>query len=217
MSRYSFLVIIAILGLVSISAALPTTGNPSDITNNQANITCTGVSGSTAWITFGQTPNGQVWRTENFTASGGTSLARVWGSPLRSGTMYYAKCCDDTGCTASAKTFTTLAITQLTQPPIDAGWNNLTSNHFNIMYVPSAIFLGLTSIVPMVVFFGITLGFIVLGYWRANRTVRYVSVLFIIVGLILLTRFDTPGTMRSLGVVFLATALAGIILSFIRK
>jgi hypothetical protein len=217
-----FIPVLVITLLISIATALPTTGVPSDVTANQANITCGAVTGTTAWVTWGQTENGQIWRTENFTATAGTGYVRIWGSPLMTNTQYYAKCCDSTGCTATAQTFTTLPATVIALTTFSAGWQNLTQSHFNLMYIVPAILGGYTAVIPVTVFFGLTLAFIVLGYWRKNRAVRLVSITFIIIGSFLMTtntglEMGMPGILQSIGAAALAAGISGIFLSFIKR
>lgn len=216
------LLILAVLFLITSVYALPTTGAASGVTNNNANISCTGVTGDTAWIRWGGNPSYPMWQTENFTATAGTAAARVWGAPLSTGTTYYAKCCDSTGCSATAQSFTTLSATQITQTTFSAGWTNLTSSHFNIMYITPAILGGYTAIIPVTVFFGITLGFIVMGYWRMNRGVRLVSLVFIMIGGFLMTsntglELGVPGILQSIGIAALAAGISGIMISFVHR
>ena len=217
-----FIVIIATLFLIGIATALPTTGVPSDVTNNQANFTCTDVTGTTAWAVWGQNPEGMIWKTENFTASAGSGSVRIWGSPLMTNTIYFTKCCDSTGCSATSQTFTTLPGTVITQTTFSQGWNNLTASHFNLLNLAPALLGGYTAVVPAVVFFGLTLCFIVLGYWRMNRSVRLVSIVFMIVGGFFMTtnsglEFGMPGILQNLGIAFLSAGLAGIMISFIHR
>jgi hypothetical protein len=216
-------VILALLFCLIISVhALPTTGNPTGVTNNQANISCTGVTGTVGWAMWGQNPNGQVWKSANSTAAAGTAAVQIIGAPLMTNTLYYAKCCDETGCTATAKTFTTLAADVITQTTYSAGWTNFTGSRFNLMYLIPDVLGGYFIYVPTTLFFGITLSIIVLGLWRANRGVRVVSILFIIASPFLMAAnvglmLGIPGTLQSLGMACLAVGIAGIFLSFVRR
>jgi hypothetical protein len=215
-------VILAILFLVTVVNALPTTGVPSGVTNNAANVSCTGVTGTTAWAMWGHNPEGMIWKSDNYTATAGTAAVRIWGAPLMTRTSYYAKCCDISGCSVTSQPFTTLAATVITQTTFSAGFTNLTGSHFNLMYLMPAIIGGYTAVIPVTVFFGLTLSFIVLGYWRMNRGVRLVSLLFIIIGGFFMTsntglEFGMPGIIQNIGIAALAAGISGIFLSFVKR
>jgi hypothetical protein len=90
------------------------------------------------------------------------------------------------------------------------------------MFIPPALLGGFTSVVPPVVFFGITLSFLVMGYWRMNRSVRLVSLTFIIIGGFFMTsnsglEFGMPGIIQNIGTAALAAGAAGMIISFIHR
>jgi hypothetical protein len=98
----------------------------------------------------------------------------------------------------------------------------LTESHFNIMYLMPSLLKGYTDVVPITVFFGVTLSFIVLGYWRMNRAVRLVSILFMMIGGFLMTtntglEMGVPGMFQSIGIAALAAGISGIMISFIKR
>ena len=79
-----------------------------------------------------------------------------------------------------------------------------------------------TLAIPTTVFWGILTGILAIGVWRRNRSVRLVSVLFVMIGPFLFfsdagLMLGIPGAEQAIGVVLLAAGLAGIILSFIKK
>jgi hypothetical protein len=217
-----FVIILAILFLITVVNAVPTTGVPSGVSNNQANITCTGVTGSVAWVTWGMNPDGQVWKTENFTATAGTANTRIWGSPLQSNSQYYGKCCDVSGCDLTAESFTTLAASIIVQTTFSHGWSNLTESHFNLMYLLPALMTGYTDVIPQTLLYGLMFAALTIGLWFANKSARLVSLLFLIVGSFLIfsdtgLEMGIPGGFQAIGLVLGAAALAGIFLSFIRR
>lgn len=221
--KYKLVIILMVLAFATtVVYALPTTGAASGVTNNNANFTCTGVTGDTAWMRWGQNPAVPVWQSENFTATAGSADTRVWGAPLSTGTLYYARCCDSTGCSATGQSFTTLTATVITQTTFSAGWTNLTSSHFNVMFIAPAVLKGYTDNIPTTIFFGIIFGFIVVGMWRMNKGTRLVSIVFMMIGGFLMTtntglEMGIPGVLQSIGVAALAAGLSGIFLSFIRR
>ena len=79
-----------------------------------------------------------------------------------------------------------------------------------------------TNIIPNAIFFGVLFGVLALGFWRRNRSVRLVSILFIMLGPFLFfsdagLMLGIPGAERGIGVVLLAAGLAGILLSIVKK
>jgi hypothetical protein len=216
------LILLTTLFLISTATALPATGVPAGVTNNQANVSCTGVTGTNAWATYGYNPNGQIWKTENFTATAGTAAVRVWGAPLQTNTLFYVKCCDQTGCTATAQSFTTLPATVITQTTFSQGWTNLTQSHFNIMYIVPAIFTGYTSTLTPIVFNGLIFTFLFIGLWRANRSTRLASIIAIIIGAFITAsntglELGLPAGVQTIGIVFMAAGLAAILVSFVHR
>ena len=90
------------------------------------------------------------------------------------------------------------------------------------MYVAPAILGAYTTVVPAVVFFGITLCFIVMGMWRMNRSVRLVSIVFMMIGGFLFfgtsgLEMGMPGILQNIGIAALSAGLAWIFISFIHR
>jgi hypothetical protein len=79
-----------------------------------------------------------------------------------------------------------------------------------------------TNIIPALVFFGLFFGIIVLGMWRRNKTVRLVSIVFIILSPLIMS--SDVGLMMGVGLdeqrigqALLAAGIAGILLSLVKK
>jgi hypothetical protein len=214
--------IIGVLLLIGGVSAAPTIGGYADITSNNVNVTVNGVGGdNVAWIMYGQSPNGEVWISSNYTASAGTATVQVWGAPLLGNTVYYVEACDSTGCSAES-TFSTAVITPLPITNYGAGYKNITKSHFNVMMLVPAILQGYFNVMPASVFFGLLFGLIVIGMWRRNRGVRLVSVVMIILSPMIMSSnaglmFGIPLVEQALGQALLAAGLAGVLLSLIKK
>jgi len=92
----------------------------------------------------------------------------------------------------------------------------------DLMQLIPNITLAYRNIIPNTIFFGVLFGVLVLGFWRRNRSVRLVSILFIMLGPFLFfsdagLMLGIPGAEQGIGVVLLALGLAGIMLSFIKR
>jgi hypothetical protein len=217
-----FLATIGLLLLVSVISAAPTITGYSGITSNAVNVSVNGVAGDgVAWAIYGQNPTGEMWISNNYTATGGIAQISIWGAPLLGGTTYYIEACDSTGCSAE-DSFTLAAITLLPQTNYGAGFKNLTQSHFNVMYIMPTFLAGYFNIMPASVFFGLLFGMITIGFWRRNRGVRLVSVTMIILSPLIMSSnaglmFGIPLVEQALGQALLACGIAGILLSFVKK
>ena len=92
----------------------------------------------------------------------------------------------------------------------------------DLMQLIPNITLAYRNIIPNTIFFGVLFGVLVLGFWRRNRSVRLVSILFIMLGPFLFfsdagLMLGIPGAEQGIGIVLLALGLAGIMLSFIKR
>jgi len=92
----------------------------------------------------------------------------------------------------------------------------------DLMQLIPNITLAYRNIIPNSIFFGILVGVLVLGFWRRNRSVRLVSILFIMLGPFLFfsdagLMLGIPGAEMGIGAVLLALGLAGIVLSFVKR
>jgi len=194
-----------------------------DVTASGATFTIDDAPTEDVWIEYGRNPEGMFWRSAKVSAAGGVATIAMYGSPVMTSTLYYAKACSESeGCSAVSESFTTNATSGITETNYGAGFTNLTDSHYNIMFIAPAILGGFLLHIPAIVFFGLIQFFIVLGLWRANRGVRVVSILFIICAPLLFAAdtglfFGIPGVMQSLGAACLAVGIAGILLSFVHR
>jgi hypothetical protein len=90
------------------------------------------------------------------------------------------------------------------------------------MQLAPGILAAYTTIIPASIFWGILLSTIVIGMWARNRSVRLVSVTFIILSPLLMTSgvgvsWGVPLALQSIGQGLLAAGLAGLLLSFVKR
>jgi len=201
-------------------AAVPTIGPATSITSSNATFAITGASGST-FVWYGSTSGHPSWKSDNATPSAGSVSITIWGSPILGATSYYATACDATGC-GNEVSFSTLAITPIPTRNYDAGFNAMAASHFPPVLFGQWVVLAYTQNIPATLFFGVILGFVVLGFWRSTKSVRLVGILFMILSPLLLTKqaglyMGMPTVMQSLGAVLFAAGLAGVLLSFVKK
>jgi hypothetical protein len=200
--------------------ALPTTGVPTMVGSNNATIPVTGVTGTEAWVVWGQNPGGECWNTPNYTPVAGSVDITIAGAPLLGNTLYYATACDSTGC-GNEVSFTTVPITPISVIQYGAGYRNLTATRFNLVLVGGTLFQAYTNIMPASVAFGLLFGAITIGMWQRTKSVRLISILMMIASPFIVLSgaglmLGVPLIEQSLGQVLLACGFAGIMLSFIK-
>ena len=213
---------VSMLFLVTMVSGVPNTGVPTLISSNNVTIPLTGVTGDDCWVLYGMNSGaGYVWSSSNYTAVGGSKDVLIWGAPLTGGTQYYAVGCDVTGCDPNEVTFSTLAITPLPTTTFGAGYVNLSRSHFNILYVP-AVVESVYSLpdyrFPRTLLYGLLLGLIFVGLWLRTRSIRLVSSLSLMLGMMLFSNasglyLGIPLQEQLLGSVLLAAGFAGWMLS----
>lgn len=210
----SLLFLIVFIPTVS---AIPTTGAVSAISSNNVTIHVLGITGNDVWIIWGQNSGGECWRTDNQTPNIGAADVLVWGAPLTGGTSYYAKACDSSGC-GNEVTFTLAQITPLPTTTFGYVYQNLSRSHFNLQYIAPSIDQVYTRNFPRLVLYGVLIGMIFLGLWLRTRSIRLVSSLGIIMGMMLFSPttglyLGIPGSEQLLGGVLLAAGLSGWVLA----
>lgn len=193
-----------------------------NVTNNGANVAVAGGLGGNVWVTFGQNPSGPTWKSKNVSAPAGTATVPLVGSPLLTSTTYYAHACQSGGCNSSSTSFTTAAPGSITQTNLGAGFDNLTESDFNMFNLVPDLMIPYTSTIPQTVFFGLILGFIVIGQWLRNKGTRAISILMILVAPLLFTAnsglgIAIPGAFQSFGTACLVLGFVGMLLSFVRR
>jgi hypothetical protein len=223
MSNIKKILMITLLALflVGCVSAIPTTGSAVMITSNSANIPVTGVTGNECWAEWGMSPGVPLYITTNETAVGGSATAYIVNSPLTGSTEFYARACDQTGC-GNEISFTTLQITPMPTTTFGRGYTNISKSHWNITVISPSLLEAYTNIIPPAIFFGLFLGIVVLGMWRRNKTVRLVSIVFIILSPLIMSSdiglmMGVPLAEQSIGQALLAAGIAGMLLSLVKK
>jgi hypothetical protein len=127
----AWLALIALVLMAGIVSAAPTTGAAAMIGTNNVTLSATGASGTVAWFQYGTAHNAAWAHLPNQSVSGG-SLNYTWkGSPLWSGTPWYVRACDVTGC-GNEVMFNITAATPLPDINLGGPMQNITENRFDV-------------------------------------------------------------------------------------
>ena len=215
------LLLIAMLVVVSVASALPTTGAATAIGNNNFTFTGNGVAGTVGWFQWGM-KEGQSWaRSPNVTPAAGVITYRMSGSPIRGCTSFWYRACDVTGCGAEV-TLMTLEVTPLPTTTFGQWAEEIRDSHFDPQVLVWNSVQPYVSITGATVFYGIIFAMIFVGLWLRTRgtavamqlgmicTVLFASSL---VGL----QLGLPPEFIAVGQALLYISLAGAIVSFTIK
>lgn len=90
---------------------------------------------------------------------------------------------------------------------------------WDMMQLVPNMFLGYTNVLSAPIFFGLLIAALTIGMWRRNRSIKLVSITWVICGALVMTAgsglsWGIPGEMQKLGGLFLALGVAGILYSF---
>jgi hypothetical protein len=207
--------------LVAGCAAVPTTGVASAISSNNFTSTATGVTGSDAWIHWGQASGVHNWNTGNVTATAGSATIQVWGAPLIGGRTVYFVACDTTGC-GNERTASIPAVTQIPVPTYGDPLRRVMTSHFGIPNISAEIPGAYTMTgAPVILIWGIMYLCVFVGFWLRTRTVRLgFFMVLLTAGFILSTSQGLFLGMPSAVVFFvplMAACLAGMVYSLMHK
>lgn len=161
------IILLAMLCMVSLASAAPTTSAATSIGNNNFTFQGTG-SADPGWFQWGMAA-GQSWaKTPNITPSGGAISYTMRGSPVYGCTSYYYRACDATGC-GSEVSFMTTAVTALPVITYGAFAENITENRFD----PGNVFWNAmrpyTTVTGDTVFYGLIFAMVFVGAWLRTR------------------------------------------------
>jgi hypothetical protein len=212
--------LLAMVLLIAGASAVPVGGAPVSITSNNFTVAVAGTDGGDTWIAWGTASGSHPWGSAIRTGNGDVT---VYGAPLIGGTTVYYVCCDSTGCDAHEQSLNIPAITPMPTSNFGIGYRNMTNRHFAIDSIAPNILPGYlaTGMAPTLLW-GIMFFFIIFGFWFRTRSVRMVLVL----GLLMATFIVTPtaGLMMGQPLMFqyvaqgfMAAAMAGVLIGFIRK
>jgi hypothetical protein len=193
--------------------------------SNNFTVAITASDGGDVWVVWGGMPGNELFGSQVQT---GDCTLTVYGAPLIGGQAIWYKSCDSTGCDPVEQTLVIPAITPIPVSTFGNAYRNLTARHFALDSIALNILPGYTAtgITPTLLW-GIMFFFIFWGFFFRTKSVRMVVILgilmatFIAVPLIGSSAgplgFAIPSLFEYIAQGFLAVAIAGILISFIRK
>jgi len=205
---------------VQMVSAVPTGGAATGITSNSFNVSVSGSDGGDTWISWGQAPGCHGWGSSYATGDG---TIMVYGAPIIGGSTVYYVACDSTGCDSNEQTLAIPTITPVPTTTFGVWYRNMTNRHFAIDSIAPNILPGyLATGMSATLLWGIMFFFIMFGFWFRTRSVRLVIIMAFLMSVFILT--PTAGLMLGAPLMFqyvaqglMAAAIAGILVSFIRK
>lgn len=219
-SIYAVVIGVTLLLSFNLASAIPTAGAASGITTNSFNVTVAGSDGGDTWIAWGQAPGAHGWGSSFRTGDG---VIKVYGAPIIGGSTIYYVACDSTGCDSTEQTLSIPAITPVPTTTFGVWYRNMTNQHFAVDSIAPNILPGyLATGMSATLLWGIMFFFIMFGFWFRTRSVRLVIIMAFLMSVFILT--PTAGLMLGAPLMFqyvsqglMAAAIAGILVSFIRK
>lgn len=214
-------ILLAVLLLAGTASAVPTTGAAGDINSNGFNSTCTGVTGSEAWIMFGDYAGKENWASATYTATAGSAAVQVIGVPIYGGESVYFQCCDSSGC-GNELTANIPAVTPMPTTTYGKLIQNITKSRFYVPVIGESMLQSYTQVMPSVVMFGTMFLFFMVGIWYRTRSVRLIMITGILLCPFILYAWSglylgLPSLAPALICGLLAAGLAGVLFSFMRK
>ena len=206
-------------------SVLPATGTivtepATDITSKNLTLHASSATGSVYWQ-YGTKALNPLWTTDNVTASGGLANITESGMPLMSGTKFYFRACDSSGCGAELNA-TLLAVTAAPTSTFSKPAQNMSKSHLDPVVVAGSItepYVWSAGTVEVVI--SILLFFIFSGLWLRQREV----ILPVMAGLIGSGMLFYAGT-NSVGVSnefllitigIIAISLTGIVVGMLKR
>jgi hypothetical protein len=221
-------VFITIIFLVGISSALPTTGNATNVGNNEFTLSATGCDPSGCWFEYGiYSDRLMVWTNTNLPVGGFVNTTES-GAPIETSMTYYAAACDTTGC-GNVVSFTTLAFTPLPSWTLGKAVTNMTQSKFNILYIVGDILIPYawtfpenTTLTGITIVCGLMFFFLFVGLWLRQRGVAGAVIIGLLVApSIMFTNrglnLGIPVEFQAIAQALLYASLAGIFLIFLKK
>ena len=208
-----------LLILVCVASAVPVAGAASSVGTNNFTVAVTGSDGGDVWIAWGQAVDADPWSSMIITGDGSIEVA---GAPIIGGSTVYYHACDSTGC-GNVQSVIIPSITPLPKTNFGDLYTNLTNNRFKITIIPVNLVKAYEQTqVPIMILAGVVFFFLFFGFWFRTRSVR----LTLILGLLMAAFVVTPSAGLFLGAPLafqlvaqglMAAAIAGVVISFIRK
>ena len=219
------LVIVVLLALTGVAGAI-TTGGATAVGNNNFTLHATGATGD-SYFRYGLLPDWQGLQTVTATPAAGVVEINVYGAPIMPSTLYYAKACDTTGCDETPVSFTTTAVTLITERDDEDPITNMTRSRFNLAYLPGQLTYPYTILFPGQESVGITIitGLIFtglfVGFWlksKSSHTGIFVGILVVsMLGTTGAAALGIPGEFLGIAQGLCYASIAGVLLSLLKK
>lgn len=214
MKRY-FLLTLALIALICVCGAVPTTNAVTGVTNRQATFNMAGGAG-TCWFTWGNSATNQMYHTVNSTTCNSFTQ---FGSPLLTSYTYYVKACDSTGC-GNAVSFTTPAATVSNRTYFGEGLITIFQSGFNVTQSTSIVLSPYTNTMTAPVTWGLLFLFIFLGLWIKPKDITIPMIVAFIAGGAIwsgTSALGIPPEFADLGMGLMYAAMAGVIFSWFTR
>ena len=215
------LLMVGLALLVSVCGAVPTTSAATQIGTNNVTLSATGASGTVGWFLYGTSPGASWASLPNQTISAG-SFSYPWkGSPLWSGTPWYIRACDITGC-GNEITFNIIAATPLPTGNLGIPLQNITDNRFDAMNLIWNSAQPYVMVTGATIFYGALFGMLIVGLFLKTRGTGTGTILTAILAGLLCSSvvglaLGFPPEFTALLQAVMYISLAGIILSWLFK
>jgi hypothetical protein len=217
--RYLWFLIAAIC-LCGVASAVPTTGQATNIGNNNATFNGAGITGQVGWFQFGF-PKTVYAHTPNVTSQNGTITYTMKSMPLTGNTTFAYKACDPTGCGGEV-TFLTAVVTPLPTVTFGQYAENITQNGLDPGNMIWNAIQPYTAVTTQTVFFGLIFAMIFIGIWLRTRQTGTAVQLGVICAVFVVSsayslQLGIPPIWAAAAQALLIISLAGMVVSFTFK
>jgi hypothetical protein len=220
-----FVILLLMIGIVS---AVPVTQPATAVGNNNFTLNGAGAAAGVYYFKWGDAPTFMYMKTVNQTGAGGAISYREWGAPIIPSTAYYYVACDSSGCDVTSETFTTAAVTPLTQTTLGYALDNLTGSKFNVLTLPQNIMWPFGARLPenRQTMYSITFAILMLGFfggwWLRSKDVKSGVVATLLIGGFLFSSTATlgitlPAEASGIAQGMFIMAIAGVGLSLLKR
>lgn len=177
-----FLAVILLIGLVSAAPAIVSI----HVSCTTADFIANGAAAGDAWFQWGQFSGGPYyWSTPNQTIGAGAYGDSQYGPPMLTGTTYYVRPCDITGCGAEVA-FTIPGATRINQTSFGTDVVQIMRRGFNVTQTAGYIMKPFAAPFPnayaMAIPYGLIFFFILSGMWLRGRDMLIPMMLVMVSG-----------------------------------
>jgi hypothetical protein len=214
---------LALLLLAHCAYALPTITAAVAVNSSSMTFRATGATNPPIYFKYGTVSNNYPWITYNTSnQSGGLVYWKETGVPLMSGTTFYYRCCDASGCSATELSSTLAAVTPAPTTTYGVVGQNISRSHFDLATLGGNIIEPTLWVVPRSeILFGIVLFFVFTGIWiRHRELIMPVIVGMIGAGLLFYSGTNSVGMPPEFMIVIIgivAAGLTGVVLGLLKR